>query len=156
MRTRQPGSPRQQRRIEWQHAKSMTDTTQRAALYFEQRQGMLRNILTRQVPRLAAEHAHQLLQMVLASANLKHNDIRGWIMHAGGRDVLRALQKQFEVAPGDFHYSAAVLRDYGNLSSAFVYFVLQAAIDDDAEGGWWWMSAFGAGFSCHGALLEVQ
>ena len=26
---------------------------------------------------------------------------------------------------------------------------------DDAPGGWWWLSSFGAGFSCHGALLEV-
>jgi alkylresorcinol/alkylpyrone synthase len=52
-------------------------------------------------------------------------------------------------------YSAAMLREYGNLSSAFVYFVLQAALADDAPGGWWWLSSFGAGFSCHGALLEV-
>ena len=22
--------------------------------------------------------------------------------------------------------------------------------------GWWWMSAFGAGFSCHGALLKAS
>jgi alkylresorcinol/alkylpyrone synthase len=48
-----------------------------------------------------------------------------------------------------------MLRRYGNMSSAFVYFVLQAALEDDAEPGWWWLSSFGAGFSCHGALLEV-
>ncbi len=41
-------------------------------------------------------------------------------------------------------------------SSAFVYFVLQAALADDVAGGWWWLSAFGAGLSCHGALLRVQ
>jgi alkylresorcinol/alkylpyrone synthase len=29
-------------------------------------------------------------------------------------------------------------------------------VDDNAEGGWWWMSSFGAGFSCHGALLAVD
>jgi len=27
---------------------------------------------------------------------------------------------------------------------------------EPAPGGLWWMSAFGAGFSCHGALLEVK
>jgi alkylresorcinol/alkylpyrone synthase len=42
------------------------------------------------------------------------------------------------------------------MSSAFVYFVLDAALADDAESGWWWLSSFGAGFSCHGALLKVQ
>ena len=55
-----------------------------------------------------------------------------------------------------FRYSAAMLREYGNLSSAFVYFVLEAALADDAPGGWWWLSSFGAGFSCHGALLKVD
>jgi len=49
-----------------------------------------------------------------------------------------------------------MLREYGNLSSAFVYFVLAAAIADDAPAGWWWLSSFGAGFSCHGALLRVD
>jgi alkylresorcinol/alkylpyrone synthase len=37
-----------------------------------------------------------------------------------------------------------------------VYFVLQAALNDLAPGGNWWMSSFGAGFSCHGVLLEVE
>jgi alkylresorcinol/alkylpyrone synthase len=55
----------------------------------------------------------------------------------------------------DLRYSADMLLRYGNMSSAFVYYVLQAAIDDGAQPGWWWMSSFGAGFSCHGALLEA-
>jgi alkylresorcinol/alkylpyrone synthase len=37
-----------------------------------------------------------------------------------------------------------------------VYFVLEAALRERDEGGWWWMSSFGAGFSCHGALLSVE
>jgi alkylresorcinol/alkylpyrone synthase len=49
-----------------------------------------------------------------------------------------------------------MLREYGNLSSAFVYFVLEAALADAAPAGWWWLSSFGAGFSCHGALLRVS
>ena len=144
------------RRIEWKHSRSMTNTDARGALRFEQRQGMLRNILTRKVPRLAAEHAHELMHVVLKDAGIESAGIRHWIMHAGGRDVLQALEKQFDVGPSDFQYSAAMLREHGNLSSAFVYFVLQAALEDDAEGGWWWMSSFGAGFSCHGALLAVD
>ena len=70
--------------------------------------------------------------------------------------MLLALQRRLSLQPHDLRYSADMLREYGNLSSAFVYFVLEAALADEAEGGWWWLSAFGAGFSCHGALLEVQ
>jgi alkylresorcinol/alkylpyrone synthase len=76
-------------------------------------------------------------------------------LEPGGRDVLEALQRRLKLGTGDLRYSADMLRQYGNMSSAFVYFVLQAALQSDAKPGWWWMSAFGAGFSCHGALLEV-
>jgi alkylresorcinol/alkylpyrone synthase len=148
-------APANRRRVEWKAFGSRTDTSERDALKFESRHGMLRNILTRPVPRLAAEHAAAVLDAVLYQARLTPRDITAWIMHAGGRDVLAAVQDSLALAADDLRYSRAMLRDFGNMSSAFVYFVLKAALDDDAPGGWWWMSAFGAGFACHGALLEV-
>jgi predicted naringenin-chalcone synthase len=144
------------RRIEWQDGASLIEPAQRKALMFEQREGMLRNILTREVPTLAAEYAHRVLATVLDRAGLDSSAIAAWIMHAGGRDVLLALERRFELDHDAFRYSAAMLREYGNLSSAFVYFVLEAALADEAPGGWWWLSSFGAGFSCHGALLRVD
>ena len=144
------------RRIEWKDSASLIEPRQRKALMFEQKEGMLRNILTREVPALAAEYAERVLETVLGRAGLHSGDIAAWIMHAGGRDVLLALEKRFELDRSAFRYSAAMLREYGNLSSAFVYFVLEAALADDAPGGWWWLSSFGAGFSCHGALLAVE
>jgi alkylresorcinol/alkylpyrone synthase len=144
------------RRIAWKDSESLMDPANRNALMFEQRQGMLRNILTRAVPTLAAEHAHRVLHAVLRRSDLSASQISTWIMHAGGRDVLLSMEKRFGLGASNFRYSAAMLREYGNLSSAFVYFVLQAALADGAPGGWWWLSSFGAGFSCHGALLEVS
>ncbi len=149
-----PGSA--SRRIGWIDSSSLLDPSQRDALKFETRQGMLRNVLTRAVPALAADHALRLLHTVLPRAGLHADDITAWILHAGGRDVLQAVERRFELQRADLRYSAAMLREYGNLSSAFVYFVLQAAIADNAPDGWWWLSSFGAGFSCHGALLQVQ
>ncbi len=148
-------SPQHKRRVEWKCAGSLTNPGEREALRFEQRGGMLRNILTRPVPRLAAEHAAEVLRTTLDKAGIGVSDIDVWIWHAGGRDVLQALRSKLDLREEDLRYSAAMLRQYGNLSSAFVYFVLQAALADAAPGGNWWMSAFGAGFNCHGALLEV-
>jgi alkylresorcinol/alkylpyrone synthase len=143
------------RRIEWKDSASLMEPKQRDALKFEQRDGMLRNILTQAVPGLAADYAQRVRATVLARAGLSPRHVSTWIMHAGGRDVLQALEQRLELKPGDLRYSAAMLREYGNVSSAFVYFVLAAALADGAAGGWWWLSSFGAGFSCHGALLEV-
>jgi alkylresorcinol/alkylpyrone synthase len=70
--------------------------------------------------------------------------------------VLAALQERFALSAEEVRWSAAVLREFGNVSSPCVYFVLQAALAEQACGGLWWMSSFGAGFSCHGALLEVE
>jgi alkylresorcinol/alkylpyrone synthase len=149
-------SPPDRRRVEWRESASLTNPLEREALRFEQRGGLLRNILTRQVPRLAAEHAVRVLSDALAQAGLKRADVKGWIFHAGGRDVLLALADRFALGPQELRYSREALRNYGNLSSAFVYFVLDAALADAAPGGWWWMSSFGAGFTCHGALLAVE
>lgn len=144
------------RRIEWMDSSSVVDPSQRDALKFESRKGMLRNVLTRAVPEMAAEHALRVLHTVLQRTGLKPQDINTWIMHAGGRDVLKAVERHFALQSSDLRFSAAMLREYGNLSSAFVYFVLQAALADGEPDGWWWLSSFGAGFSCHGALLRVR
>jgi alkylresorcinol/alkylpyrone synthase len=149
-------APSSGRSVTWKDSASLIEPGQREALRFQQRDGLLRNVLTRAVPALAADYAQRVLGTVLDRAGLHPGELSAWIMHAGGRDVLQALQQRLELRPGDLRYSAAMLREYGNLSSAFVYFVLEAALADNAAGGWWWLSSFGAGFSCHGALLEVQ
>jgi alkylresorcinol/alkylpyrone synthase len=152
--SREPSAPG--RRVHWRDSASLTLPAHRDALRFERRQGLLRNVLTRAVPTLAARHARQVLGTVLQRAQLQPGDVGAWILHAGGRDVLRALTRELGLPPEALRHSAAMLRTHGNLSSAFVYFVLEAALASEAPGGWWWLSSFGAGFSCHGALLEVQ
>jgi alkylresorcinol/alkylpyrone synthase len=143
------------RSVRWKSGASLTAPEHRDALRFEQRGGMLRNILTLPVPKLAADHARQVLDRALAAERLTQRDIGGWVMHAGGRRVLVELQARLGLDARDVRTSAAVLNEYGNLSSPFVLFVLQAALREARPGGLWWMSSFGAGFSCHGALLEV-
>ncbi len=140
---------------EWKAAGSLTGPAGRDTLRFEQRHGMLRNILTPEVPALAAEYAERVLDGVLGEAGVGREKIGAWIWHAGGRKVLEALQRRIGLDPADLECSAGVLREYGNVSSACVYFVLKAMLRRRAQPGWWWMSSFGAGFSCHGTLLEV-
>jgi alkylresorcinol/alkylpyrone synthase len=143
------------RQVKWKQAGTLLDTSNRDQLRFQQRNGLLRNVLTPEVPRLAARHAETVFRNVARAAGVKRKEIASWIFHAGGRDVLLALHRQFGLSAADLDWSAAVLRDIGNISSPFVYHVLERALRGNAGSGWWWMSSFGAGFSCHGALLEV-
>lgn len=66
------------------------------------------------------------------------------------------LARRFEHEAPALRDSAALLLARGKLSSAFVYFVRQAALADEAPAGGWWRWSFGAPYSGHGALLKVQ
>jgi len=149
-------APHGQHCVEWKTSAAYLSPESRDALRFEQKAGMLRNILRPQVPALAAQYAGRVLDQALAQAGVHRSQVKAWVMHPGGRDVLAALREALGLAKDDVRWSEAVLREYGNVSSASVYFVLQAALNDSVPGGYWWMSSFGAGFSCHGALLEVE
>ena len=144
------------RRIEWKSAHTLLAPGDRDELRFERRRGMLRNILTTAVPELAAQHVDTVLRESLALGGRERRDVAAWILHAGGRDILAAIGQRLNLREEDTRWSAAILRNYGNVSSPCVFFVLEAALAEDAGGGLWWMSSFGAGFTCHGALLEVE
>ncbi len=144
------------RRVQWKAVGTTLSAADRDYLRFETRGGMLRNILEPQVPALAGKHAETVLNQVLQQTGVPREKITAWVMHAGGREILLAMQRQLGVSAHDLRWSACVLNNYGNVSSPCVYFVLQSTLNDRVPGGLWWMSSFGAGFSCHGALLEVQ
>lgn len=151
---REPGPAR--RSVEWRFAMSRLLPQEREALRFEQREGRLRNRLSRRVPVLAGREAARLFAAATRAAGVERAQITGWILHAGGRDVLARLRAELDLSEADVRHSAEVLREFGNLSSPTVLFVLERALRDATPDGWWWMSSFGAGFACHGAWLRVQ
>ncbi len=144
------------RQVEWKFGASELIVAERDTLRFRHRNGMLRNVLMPQVPQIAGRIAAELFVRSLLETGLKRKDISGWILHTGGRDVILALRDRLGLSETEVRHSSAVLREFGNLSSPTVYFVLERSLNDAVPDGLWWMSAFGAGFSCHGALLEVK
>jgi len=151
------GKPLPDRRsVEWKFSTSQLVTAERDTLRFSHKNGMLRNILLPQVPQVASDVAARLLSGALGEAGVPRDQITGWILHTGGRQVILALRDKLKLSADDVRHSSAVLREFGNISSPTVYFVLERALREPAPGGLWWMSAFGAGFSCHGSLLEVK
>lgn len=142
--------------IEWIGSDCITDPRLRDRLRFVHQNGMLKNVLSPDVPQLAARYAKQVLDKLLTYHGLAQSEIRGWILHGGGKSVLDNLQAGMTLSDDAVAPSRSVLRDYGNVSSAFVYFVMAYVLVRDPERGWWWLSSFGAGFSCHGALLLIS
>ena len=72
-------------------------------------------------------------------------DLPLWAVHAGGRSILDAVQQSLNLPPEALRFSRGVLRDYGNMSSATLMFVLARILaDPDARGAGIGM-AFGPG-----------
>jgi len=142
--------------IRWRDFQTVLNPKDRELLRFEARDGMLRNVLDKSVPVLVVDHVRQVLGELLSRNGLEQQGIAEWILHAGGRDVLVALQSALGLPPEKLRWSAEVLRQNGNVSSPSVIFALENALKGGAGPGAWILSAFGAGISCHGALLEVQ
>jgi predicted naringenin-chalcone synthase len=148
--------PGEGRAILWEHFATILNPRDRELLRFEQRDGMLRNVLDKSIPLLVVEHVQQVFAELQKLTGIEKSGIAEWILHAGGRDVLAAIQTGFGLSADQLRWSAQVLRDFGNISSPSIIFALENALRANAPGGKWFLSSFGAGISCHGALLDVQ
>lgn len=68
-----------------------------------------------------------------------------WAVHPGGRTVLDAVEAALELPPAALAVSRGVLRDFGNMSSSTVMFVLDRLMRDAAPGAGGCAMAFGPG-----------
>jgi predicted naringenin-chalcone synthase len=70
-----------------------------------------------------------------------------YAVHAGGKAILDAVENGLELAKGRLDWSRGVLKDFGNMSSATLMFVLQRILAGAAPGPGLAM-AFGPGLAC--------
>ncbi|AZC12612.1 type III polyketide synthase [Microbacterium sp. ABRD28] len=80
-----------------------------------------------------------------------------WAVHPGGRSVLDRVEQGLELSDTALDESRAVLRDYGNMSSATILFILQRLLQSDlGEGDRVAALAFGPGLTVESALLTAR
>ncbi|WP_019180352.1 type III polyketide synthase [Microbacterium yannicii] len=81
-----------------------------------------------------------------------------WAVHPGGRSVLDRVETGLELDPAALERSRGVLRDYGNMSSATILFILRELLHDDtlADGARVAGLAFGPGLTVESALMTKR
>lgn len=128
----------------------------RDGLRFRTEGGHLRNVLSRQVPSRAGEACRRLADGLLAEHRLARADVDHWVVHAGGKAVLDAVQRALELPPDALAAARSVMRQSGNMSSPTVLFVLDEThrCRRPEAGDLALLLSFGAGFSAHALLLE--
>ncbi len=71
-----------------------------------------------------------------------------YAVHAGGRSILDAVETGFELPADTLKWSRGVLRDFGNMSSATLMFVLNRILASDEPATAGMAMAFGPGLAC--------
>jgi predicted naringenin-chalcone synthase len=74
-------------------------------------------------------------------------DVALWAVHAGGRSILDAVQHGMALQPEALCFSRDVLRDFGNMSSATLVFVLERILRSARATGPGMAMAFGPGLT---------
>ena len=60
----------------------------------------------------------------------KRDEITYWAIHPGGIKIVEAVKESLELKEEDVQYSLEILKDYGNMSSPTILFILQKILFD--------------------------
>jgi len=93
---------------------------------------------------------------ILKRNNLHVSDIAHWIIHPGGKSIIDGVQGMYELRDQQVSGSRSVLRDYGNMSSPTVLFVLNKLLQTEkpALGDRGIVLAMGPGLAAYTALFQ--
>ena len=135
---------------------SVLDPEKQDLVGFGHRQGRLRIILAPEIRDFAPCMVTRVLDDLLEPRGIARNEIRHWVMHPGGRKVIDRVQQSLKMTDEDVSASRYVLRNFGNMSSPTVLFVLREIMEKHSPvvGDWGVLMALGPGFAAEAALLQ--
>jgi predicted naringenin-chalcone synthase len=110
--------------------------------------------LSGQVPATILEALRTESDSILKGAPISAVDL--WAVHPGGRSVLDAVERALDLKPQALRHSREVLRQYGNMSSATVMFVLERMLRDSEPGAVGCAMSFGPGLIAETMLFHVN
>lgn len=124
-------------------------------------------VLSNAIPAIIDEHITGALQPLFAhdpalaralDADASSDAVEHWAIHPGGRSILDKVESRLVLTEEQLVPARETLRDYGNMSSATVLFVLRNILDSPAAGDGDRVAAmaFGPGLTVESALLTVR
>jgi predicted naringenin-chalcone synthase len=117
----------------------------------------LKMVLDKSVPDKIEAHFPEVLFPFLEKNGLTIDDLNHLIFHPGGKKIVQIVEGLFHQLGKNIDETKAVLRDYGNMSSATVLYVLDRYMQKEIpEGDYGMMLSFGPGFSAQRLLLQWQ
>ena len=115
-----------------------------------------RMTLSSYVADMIEENFDELVQNALVSARLPKEKITHWCIHPGGKKILEAVHNSLGFTNGQLQPCYDILRNYGNMSSPTVLFVLEKIMNDldKKEPNKIFSAAFGPGLTMETLILS--
>ena len=114
-------------------------------------------ILSSELPKIILNSAAPKAKEILAGKGIELNNIKHWALHPGGRAILDSLQNGLQLTDEQLKPSREVLRNYGNLSSVSILFVLNNFLNNSllTKSDYLCAIAFGPGLTMELVLFKV-
>lgn len=113
--------------------------------------------LSTYVPELIQANVGGVVEGLLGRSGLEFAAVDHWAIHPGGRAILDKAEESLGLASSALDPSRLVLREYGNMSSATILFVLKKMVEsgDLKQGERILALAFGPGLTVESGLLRA-
>jgi len=122
---------------------------------FELKNSGLQMVLDKDVPEKIAEHFPAIVYPFLERSGHTIDDVNHLIFHPGGKKIVQTVEELFGSLGKNIDDTKAVLKEYGNMSSATVLYVLERFMDRGVnKGDIGLMLSFGPGFTAQRLLLK--
>jgi len=116
-------------------------------------------VLSSYVPELLKGGIQKLTAKLFEKVNLKTTDIDFYAIHPGGKKILDVVESVLKIDKEKNKYAHQVLREYGNMSSPTVLFVLKKIIENSTNFNHQnniLSFAFGPGLTLESMLLKIH
>ncbi|VEF48018.1 naringenin-chalcone synthase [Bacillus freudenreichii] len=114
-------------------------------------------VFSKSIPSIIENWLEPNVSGFLEEQQMTISDVEHFIAHPGGKKVIMAYEEALQLPKGKTAESLNVLRDYGNMSSASVLFVLEQFLRKDIKGGEYGIiTALGPGFSSELLLVRWE
>lgn len=114
-------------------------------------------MLSSELPKIILNSAAPKAKEILKKRGFDVSQIKLWALHTGGRAILDSLQNGLDLSDEQLQSSRVVLRNFGNLSSVSILFVLKNIIDNGSlqKDEYCCAIAFGPGLTMELVLFKV-
>jgi len=111
--------------------------------------------LSKDLPSITKDRLPEEIEDACTVWGIERDSIRHFVVHPGGAKVLAALSESLHLQNGELCHASSILRDYGNMSSPTVLFILREFLEHTPKvGDYGVMLGMGPGFSAEQILFR--